>query len=114
MDWKKHKTLCKKLQGVHCAPAIPQQSDDAVKPGGGERGGGAAQQQQPVVVAAILLMKRMRLRTHAQYAWTTRMMRLCMVIWQGCVLRAGSRTGVPAKLGALLTGRQTAQPAVHH
>eukprot|EP00729_Bicosta_minor_P001318 gene1318-biopygen10838 len=42
MDWKKHRTLCKKLQGVHRAPAMPQQSDDAVKPGIGERGGGEA------------------------------------------------------------------------
>eukprot|EP00729_Bicosta_minor_P032519 gene32519-biopygen16267 len=42
MDWKKHKTLCKKLQGVHRAMAMTQQSDNAVMPGGGERGGGAA------------------------------------------------------------------------
>ena len=40
MDWKKHKKLCKKLQAMHRAQPMPQQSEDGVAPGGGEGGGG--------------------------------------------------------------------------
>lgn len=40
MDWKKHKKLCKKLQAMHRAQPIPQQSEDEFAAGGGEGGGG--------------------------------------------------------------------------
>eukprot|EP00729_Bicosta_minor_P024496 gene24496-biopygen26450 len=40
MDWKEHKKFCKKLQEVHRASQIPQQSEDAVVQRGGEGGGG--------------------------------------------------------------------------
>ena len=40
MDWKKHKKLCKKLQAMHRAQPIRQQSEDGFAAGGGEAGGG--------------------------------------------------------------------------
>lgn len=42
-DWNEHKKLCKKLQAMHGAQPIPQQSqqsEDGVAAGSGEGGGG--------------------------------------------------------------------------
>ena len=74
----------------------------------------AAQQQQQVVVAArqlLLLMMKMRLRTRAQSAWTTRMMRLWMGMMLECVLRAGSLTVVRATQLIMLEDYLVVQPA---
>ena len=64
--------------------------------------------------SSILVIKRMRLRTFAQSAWTTRMIQLWTGTFLGCVLRAVSFTAVPGKQVGLLTGHLTAQLTVHH
>lgn len=57
-------------------------------------------------------LRRKRLRTCAQSAWTTRTMQLWMGIMLGCVVRVGSLASALVKLEGLLPDHPTAKPAV--